>query len=65
MRAPQVDTSKLNTIGEDGKMITTAEYNHTKEPISLTRNDIVVYNLRVYNEGDIDGYASEIKDHLP
>ena len=21
--------------------------------------------LRVYNEGDIDGYASEIKDHLP
>ena len=21
--------------------------------------------LRVYNEGDIDGYATEIKDHLP
>ena len=21
--------------------------------------------LRVYNEGDIDGYAAEIKDHLP
>ena len=31
----------------------------------VQRNDIVVYMLRVYNEGDIDGYAAEIKDHLP
>ena len=64
-RAPVVDTSKLNTIGEDGKLITTATYNHTKEPIIVKPNDIVVYMLRVYNEGDIDGYAAEIKDHLP
>ena len=26
---------------------------------------MVVYMLRVYNEGEINGYASEIKDHLP
>ncbi len=64
-RAPEVDTSKLNTIGEDGKLITTATYNHTKEPIIVKPNDIVVYMLRVYNEGDVNGYASEIKDHLP
>ena len=64
-RAPVVDTSKLNTIDENGNMITTATYNHTKEPIIVKPNDIVVYMLRVYNEGDIDGYASEIKDHLP
>ena len=64
-RAPVVDTSKLNTIGEDGKLITTAIYNHTKEPVEVTKNDIVVYMLRVYNEGSINGYASEIKDHLP
>ncbi len=64
-RAPQVDTSKLNTTGEDGKLITTAIYNHTKEPILVKPNDIVVYMLRVYNEGDINGYAAEIKDHLP
>ena len=64
-RAPIVDTSKLNTIGEDEKRITTATYNHTKEPVLVQRNDIVVYMLRVYNEGDIDGYAAEIKDHLP
>lgn len=64
-RAPRVDTSKLNTIGEDGKLITTATYNHTKEPVLVQPNDIVVYMLRVYNEGDMDGYAAEIKDYLP
>ena len=64
-RAPVVDTSKLNTKDESGKLITTATYNHTKEPILVKPNDIVVYMLRVYNEGDVDGYATEIKDHLP
>ncbi len=64
-RAPIVDTSKLNTKGEDGELITTATYNHTKEPLLVKPNDIVVYMLRVYNEGDSNGYASEIKDHLP
>ena len=64
-RAPKVDTSKLNTVGEDGKLITTATYNHSKTPVEVTQNDIVVYMLRVYNEGTLDGYASEIKDHLP
>ena len=64
-RAPVVDTSKLNTEDEDGKLITTAIYNHTKEPILVNKNDNIIYMLRVYNEGDADGYASEIKDHLP
>ncbi len=64
-RAPKVDTSKLNTLDENGKLITTAIYNHTKEPVEVSKNDYVVYMLRVYNEGEIDGYAAEIKDHLP
>ena len=64
-RAPIVDTSKLNTTGEDGKQITTAIYKHTKEPVLVQPNNRIVYMLRVYNEGDIDGYAGEIKDHLP
>ena len=64
-RAPQVDTSKLNTVGEDGKTITTAKYNHTKEPLVVDKNDVVVYMLRVYNEGQISGYATEITDYLP
>ena len=64
-RAPVVDTSKLNTKDENEKLITTAIYNHTKEPVLVNKKDIVVYMLRVYNEGEIDGYAAEIKDHLP
>ena len=64
-RAPVVDTSLLNTTDADGNMITTAVYNHTKEPVIVQANDYVVYMLRVYNEGDTDGYAAEIKDHLP
>ena len=64
-RAPKVDTSKLNTEDENGNIITTATYNHTKEPVLIQPNDVIVYHLRVYNEGEIDGYAAEIKDHLP
>ena len=64
-RAPIVDTSKLNTTDENGKMITTAIYKHSKEPVEVSKNDIVVYMIRAYNEGDLDGYASEITDHLP
>ena len=64
-RAPIVDTSKLNTIDENGNTITTATYRHSKEPIEVEKNDIIVYMIRAYNEGDIDGYASEITDYLP
>ena len=65
-RVPQVDISKLNTIDEEtGKQITTAEYNHPKNPLTVKRGDIITYTIRVYNEGDISGYAEEITDHLP
>ncbi len=64
-REPQVDTSKLNTVGEDGKIITTAIYNHPKSVVEVKKGDIITYILRVYNEGEVDGYATEIKDHLP
>ena len=40
-------------------------YTHTKEPIEVQTGDIVTYTLRIYNEGDIAGYAEEIKDDLP
>ena len=65
LREPIVDTSNLNKQDENGNIITTAIYNHTKEPVLVQPNNIVVYMLRVYNEGELDGYASEIKDHLP
>ncbi len=64
-RAPEVDASKLNTIDEDGNKITTAIYKHPKTPVEVDKNNYIVYMLRAYNEGDMDGYAAEIKDHLP
>ncbi len=63
-REPQVDASKYGTI-VDGKEITDMEYNHTKDPVRVANNDIVIYTIRVYNEGTKPGYASEIKDDLP
>ena len=64
-RIPQVDTSKFGTIGADGKPVTTMTYNHTKEPILVNTTDIVTYTIRVYNEGEVNGYATEVKDDLP
>ena len=63
-REPRVDVSKLNgLIGE--QITTTADYNHTKTPVPVKIGDIVTYTIRVYNEGDIDGYVAEITDYLP
>ena len=59
-RIPQVDVSKLAS-GE----ATTATYNHPKTPLKIAIGDVVTYTIRVYNEGDIDGYVEEITDHLP
>ncbi len=65
VREPEVDTSLLETEGADGKIITTAEYNHPKDPLLINESDYIIYDIRVYNEGDVDGYASEIIDYLP
>ena len=35
------------------------------DPLHVVNNDVVIYTIRVYNEGDIAGYASEISDNLP
>ena len=65
-RVPEIDTSKLNTIDEEtGKKITTARYIHPKEALTVKQGDIITYTLRVYNEGELDGYAKEIEDYLP
>ena len=59
-REPQVDVTHL----ADGTS-TTATYNHPKNPIDMQRGDIVIYTIRVYNQGSMDGYANEITDYLP
>ncbi len=59
-RIPVVDTTALKA-----GTATTATYNHSKEPVNVSIGNIVVYTIRVYNEGEVDGYANEITDHLP
>ena len=59
-REPVVDVSNLiNGISS------TATYTHPKQPVTVQVGNKVVYTIRVYNEGDIDGFASEVKDYLP
>ena len=59
-REPQVDLTKLIS-GES----TTATYTHSKEPVEVDTSDIVTYTLRIYNEGEVDGYAVKIMDDIP
>jgi uncharacterized repeat protein (TIGR01451 family) len=58
-REPIVDVSPL-IQGSN-----TAIYNHPKTSVAVAREDIVTYTIRVYNEGEVDGYVKEITDHLP
>ena len=59
-REPKVDVTKL----KDGTS-TNATYTTAKTPIIVEQGDIVLYTLRVYNEGEIGGYAEEVADHIP
>ena len=59
-REPQIVLDSL----KDGSS-TTATYNHPKTPVSVYNGDTVTYTIRVYNEGQVDGYVTEITDHLP
>lgn len=58
-RVPQIDTAPLK------QNISTAKYSHSKEPLTVKQGDIITYKLRIYNEGDFDGYATEIRDYIP
>lgn len=59
-REPNIDLTPL-VNGTD----TTALYKHPKDPVGVSVGDIVIYTLRIYNEGDIAGYASSVTDYLP
>ena len=48
---------------KEGK--TDANYTISKTPKQVSAGDIVIYTIRVYNEGTADGYAEEIADYLP
>ena len=59
-RVPEVITTDLLANKN-----TTANYNHVKNHVSAFASQEVIFTLRVYNEGEIDGYAQEITDYLP
>ena len=62
-REPQISAATLKDLA-DGK-ITTAIKTHSKTPLEVKTGDIVTYTIRVYNEGDLDGYVNEVTDYLP
>ena len=59
-RIPKVDVKEL-AAGTSK----TATYDHSKEPVGVSVGDTVIYTIRIYNEGEVDGYANEVTDHLP
>ena len=59
-RDPEVDVSGL----KDGSS-KTAIYKHAKAPVKVSNGDRIVYEIRVYNEADIDARGTVIIDALP
>lgn len=59
-REPEVDVTNLKNGSS-----TDATYKTAKTPVSVKKGDIVVYTIRVYNEGEAAGYAEQVADYLP
>ena len=59
-RTPIVDISNL----KNGTS-TNATYTTAKTPLIVEQGDIVLYTIRVYNEGELGGYAEEVADYIP
>ena len=60
-RKPEINEESLAKLKATG----TALYKHKKDAYVINTNDVVIYNINVYNEGNISGYASEIVEYLP
>ena len=58
-REPKVDVAPLKNGANDAK------YTASKSPITVETGDIITFTLRVYNEGDVDGYAEVVTDYIP
>ncbi len=59
-RQPTVDVTNLKN-----GTATTAEYKHQKSPVKVSAGDTIIYEIRVYNEADIDAQGTVIVDSLP
>ena len=61
VQGKEITTREPQVKYQDGKI----SYEHTKDPVTLHVGDVVIYTLRIYNEGEIAGYASKITDDIP
>ena len=61
IRATKVDTTQLR----DDENCHDATYTMVKDPLTVPAQSYVLYDIRVYNEGETDVYAGEVTDHLP
>ena len=67
-REPQYNQDDLRKLANGTAQLdggTTLTKEHPKNALTVKTGDKVVYTIRVYNEGDIVGYATEITDYLP
>ena len=55
-------TSRIPQLSYSNNKIT---YTHTKDTEKVHVGDIVTYTIRVFNEGEIDGFAEKITDDIP
>ena len=67
IRIPKINTNTLinGTNNDRGIKEYTATYIHPKNAVRVEKGDKVIYTIRVYNEGEIDGTATEVTDYLP
>lgn len=64
-KAKKINTGNLiNHLNLKGNE-TTAKYMHAKNPLEVKKGDIVKYQISVFNEGNVDAKALEVKDRLP
>ena len=47
------------------KTLTTSTFNDDKSVLKVQVGDKIKYRIRVFNEGNQDGYASKIEDYIP
>ena len=62
-RVPSIEASEIAALKNSTK--TTAVKSHPKNALVVTTGDKVVYTIRVYNEGNVNGKATQITDYLP
>ena len=64
-REPVVTLPERFGFGTGANVVTDLRYDHSKEPVLVRTGDRVVYTIRIFNEGNVAGTASEITDWLP